>query len=192
MEQARDGVVGIGRERLDLEAALELVDALAAHPGPLTSTSPRRALHRRRSGRAGPAGPERGAQIRFRGASEDLKRYLRELPLDDIVGADCSAADRGRRVLATAGGGLFAFVAAARYFVALGLELLYWVVLAPFRGVRLRLGKIVTELNRVGVEAIPIVGLIAALMGVILALNSAGQLRVYGAEKLPRISSASR
>src|SRR5262249_11464257 len=43
--------------------------------------------------------------------------------------------------------------------------------------------KVVTGMTRVGVEAIPIVGLIAALMGVILALNSAGQLRAYGAEK---------
>ncbi len=76
-----------------------------------------------------------------------------------------------------------AFVAAARYFVALALEMAYWTLIAPFRGVQLRVSKVVTEINRVGVEAIPIVGLIAALMGVILALNSAGQLRAYGAEK---------
>ncbi len=126
----------------------------------------------------------RGAEVLFRGASEDLKRYLRELPLSEIVAADCLGCGiEEEPLLATAGGGYFELVAAARYFVALGLELAYWTVLAPFRGVKLRLGKVVTEINRIGVDAIPIVGLIAALMGVILALNSAGQLRAYGAEK---------
>jgi phospholipid/cholesterol/gamma-HCH transport system permease protein len=185
LEQARDGVIAIDRDRLDLEAALALVHALEAREGPLTVD-----LSAARSFTGAGAAAlihlvrERGETIRFHGASEDLKRYLRELPLGAIVDADCIGCEiEEEEFLATAGGGLFEFVAAARYFVTLGLEFLYWVVIAPFRGVKLRLGKVVTELNRVGVEAIPIVGLIAALMGVILALNSAGQLRNYGAEK---------
>ncbi|HET6162331.1 MAG TPA: ABC transporter permease [Planctomycetota bacterium] len=185
MEQPRDGVVGIGRDRLDLEAALELDREVAAHPGPVvvdlaratsfTGAGAAALIHLLR---------ERGTDVRFRGASEDLKRYLRELPLSEIVAADCLGCGiEEEPLLATAGGGFFELAAAARYFVALGLELAYWTVLAPFRGVKLRFGKLVTELNRIGVDAIPIVGLIAALMGVILALNSAGQLRAYGAEK---------
>jgi len=185
LEQPRDGVVGIGRDRLDLEAALELDREVAARPGPVvvdltratsfTGAGAAALIHLLR---------ERGEEVRFRGASEDLKRYLRELPLSEIVAADCLGCGiEEEPLLATAGGGFFELVAAARYFVALGLELAYWTVLAPFRGVKLRHGKLVTELNRIGVDAIPIVGLIAALMGVILALNSAGQLRAYGAEK---------
>jgi len=185
LEQPRDGVVGIGRDRLDLEAALELDREVAARPGPVvvdlaratsfTGAGAAALIHLLR---------ERGTEVRFRGASEDLKRYLRELPLSEIVAADCLGCGiEEEPLLATAGGGFFELVAAARYFVALGLELAYWTVLAPFRGVKLRFGKLVTELNRIGVDAIPIVGLIAALMGVILALNSAGQLRAYGAEK---------
>jgi phospholipid/cholesterol/gamma-HCH transport system permease protein len=185
LEQPRDGVVGIGRDRLDLEAALELDREVAARPGPVvvdltratsfTGAGAAALIHLLR---------ERGDEVRFRGASDDLKRYLRELPLSEIVGADCLGCGiEEEPLLATAGGGYFELVAAARYFVALGLELAYWTVLAPFRGVKLRFGKLVTELNRIGVDAIPIVGLIAALMGVILALNSAGQLRAYGAEK---------
>jgi len=185
LEQPRDGVVGIGRDRLDLETALELDREVAARPGPVvvdltratsfTGAGAAALIHLLR---------ERGAEVRFRGASEDLKRYLRELPLSEIVAADCLGCGiEEEPLLATAGGGYFELVAAARYFVALGLELAYWTVLAPFRGVKLRLGKVVTEINRIGVDAIPIVGLIAALMGVILALNSAGQLRAYGAEK---------
>lgn len=122
--------------------------------------------------------------VRFVGASADLKRYLAELPLDQLVGAHPLAPDAEEEEELQGGASGYAeFVAAARWFVALALEFVYWVVVAPFRGTRLRLGKAITELHRIGVEAIPIVALIAALMGVILALNAAGQLRTYGAEK---------
>ncbi len=90
MEQPRDGVVGIGRDRLDLEAALELERELAARSGPVvvdlsgirtfTGAGAAALIHQVR---------ERGEAVRFRGASDDLKRYLRELPLADIVHADC-------------------------------------------------------------------------------------------------------
>jgi phospholipid/cholesterol/gamma-HCH transport system permease protein len=185
LEQARDGLIAIDRDRLDLEAALALMHALAARPGPVTvDLSPAREFTGAGAAALIELVRERGDSIRFHGASEDLKRYLSELPLGAIVASDCLGCDiEEEPLLATAGTGLFEFIAAARYFVTLGLEFLYWVVIAPWRGVKLRLGKVVTELNRIGVEAIPIVGLIAALMGVILALNSAGQLRVYGAEK---------
>lgn len=183
--QAGDEAIRIAGARLDLEAALALARAVASRDGAVvvdcaavqsfTGAGAAALVHVIRA---------HGGAIRFRGAPEDLKRYLRELPLADIVAADCLGCGiEEEPFLATAGGGFFEFVAAARYFLALGLEFLYWVFLAPLRGVRLRVGKVVTELNRVGVEAIPIVALIAALMGVILALNSAGQLRTYGAEK---------
>lgn len=185
MEQARDGVVGIDRDRLDLEAALELLHVLEGRSGPLTiDLSAIRTFTGAGAAVLIEVVRERGAEIRFRGASADLKRYLSELPLGPIVSADCLGCGiEEEELLATAGGTLYEFYEAARWFVTLGLEFLYWVVIAPLRGVKLRVGKVVTELNRVGVEAIPIVALIAVLMGVILALNSAGQLRPYGAEK---------
>lgn len=185
MEQARDGVFVIDRDRLDLEAALELIHSLEGRSGPVTvDLSAARTFTG--AGAAALVGlvRERGEAIRFHGASDDLKHYLRELPLGAIVEADCLGCGiEEEELLETAGGSLYEFVAAARWFVQLGLEFLYWVVIAPLRGVKLRVGKVVTELNRVGVDAIPIVCLIGMLMGVILALNSAGQLRQYGAEK---------
>lgn len=185
MEQARDGVVGIDRDRLDLEAALALLHALESRGGPLTiDLSAVRSFTGAGAAALIELVRERGAEVRFRGASDDLKRYLSELPLGTIVSADCLGCGiEEEELLETAGGSLYELWSTARYFVALALEFLYWVVIAPWRGVKLRFGKFVTELNRVGVEAIPIVALIGVLMGVILALNSAGQLRNYGAEK---------
>lgn len=185
MEQARDGVVVIDRDRLDLEAALALIHALEGRSGSLTvDLSAARTFTGAGAAALIELVRERGEAIRFRGASEDLKRYLSELPLGAIVAADCLGCGiEEEELLETAGGSLFDLFAAARWFVQLGLEFLYWVVIAPWRGVQLRVGKVVTELNRVGVEAIPIVCVIGMLMGVILALNSGGQLRAYGQEK---------
>jgi len=184
-ESSNGAAVAVATERLDLEAALALAARVAERPGPVVVDL---AAVRAFTG-AGAASlvylvRSRGDGVRVHGAPEDLKRYLRELPLDEIVQADCLGCGiEEEPFLVAAGGGWLDFVDGMRYFAQLGLEFLYWVCIAPFRGVRLRVGKAVTELNRMGVEAIPIVALIALLMGVILALNAAGQLRAYGAEK---------
>lgn len=47
---------------------------------------------------------------------------------------------------------------------------------------RVRRGAWITEALRIGVEALPIVGLIAFLIGVVVALQSAYQLRQFGAQ----------
>jgi phospholipid/cholesterol/gamma-HCH transport system permease protein len=185
VEERAASVVAVVEPRLGLEAALELRrEVLDRRGAVVVDLSAVRSF----SGAGAAALVEilqaRRGDVRFRGASEDLKRYLAALPLRAILDADClSCGIEEEPFLEAAGGGFFGFIATARAFVALGLEFLYWVLIAPLKGVRLRLGKVVTELHRIGVEAIPIVGLIAILMGVILALNAAGQLRLYGAEK---------
>jgi phospholipid/cholesterol/gamma-HCH transport system permease protein len=177
--------VSVSSEQLDLETALELTARVRARAGPVVvDLSSVRSFTGAGAASLVELVRERGEQLKVRSAPEDLKRYLRELPLEDIVCAEClQDGIEEEPFLVAAGGGWLQFVDAARYFVQLGLEFLYWVFVAPFRGVKLRLGKVVTELNRMGVDAIPIVALIAVLMGVILALNAAGQLRNYGAEK---------
>jgi phospholipid/cholesterol/gamma-HCH transport system permease protein len=169
--------------RLDLASALVLSRAAASRADPLVVDLAR--VERFTGGGAATlVALTRGRALRFTGANEELRRYLAELPLADIAGAAPLSSDlEEEEELADPPGGLPAFLETARDFLALGLEFLYWVFVAPWRGSRLRLGKAVTELHRIGVEAIPIVALIAALMGVILALNAAGQLRLYGAEK---------
>lgn len=46
---------------------------------------------------------------------------------------------------------------------------------------RVRRGAVIVEANRVGVNALPIVGLICFLIGLVIALQSAAQLRQFGA-----------
>jgi phospholipid/cholesterol/gamma-HCH transport system permease protein len=54
----------------------------------------------------------------------------------------------------------------------------------PFRGRRLRLGRVVHQAMAIGVEAVPIVSLISFFVGTILALQGAYQLRRLGAMQL--------
>lgn len=61
-------------------------------------------------------------------------------------------------------------------------ESLHGLFVAPFRGGRLRLDRTVTELDKAANGALPIVCLIAFLLGLILAMQAYVQLRVWGAE----------
>jgi len=56
-----------------------------------------------------------------------------------------------------------------------------YVFIEPFRGRKLRLSRAIHQAMSVGVEALPIVSLIAFFVGLILALQSAYQLRKLGA-----------
>ncbi len=60
-------------------------------------------------------------------------------------------------------------------------ESIYWSVIALWRGDGHRKGAIEAQALAIGVRALPIVGLIAFLVGLILALQSAAQLRQFGA-----------
>ena len=63
----------------------------------------------------------------------------------------------------------------------LGGRAAYFTFVAPFQGHRLRLGRAVHQATAVGVEALPILSLITFFIGVILALQSAYELRKFGA-----------
>ncbi|OGF97869.1 MAG: hypothetical protein A3F83_10270 [Candidatus Glassbacteria bacterium RIFCSPLOWO2_12_FULL_58_11] len=61
------------------------------------------------------------------------------------------------------------------------LDSLYWTFAAPLIGKGLRLGSAFDEMVKVGVNAVPIVGLISFSIGMILAMQSAYQLEQFGA-----------
>ncbi len=60
-------------------------------------------------------------------------------------------------------------------------EGLYWTFVAPFRGGRLRWGSAVHQMVLVGVNALPVVCLIAFFIGAIMALQGAYEMRKFGA-----------
>src|SRR5215831_18456663 len=64
---------------------------------------------------------------------------------------------------------------------SLGGRAAYFTFVAPFRGKPLRLQQAVSQAMQVGVRALPILSLITFFIGLILALQSAYELRKFGA-----------
>jgi phospholipid/cholesterol/gamma-HCH transport system permease protein len=60
-------------------------------------------------------------------------------------------------------------------------EIAYWILIAPFRGFRIRVGATLEQIALMGADAIPIVSLIALLIGLIMGMQAAHQLRQFGA-----------
>ena len=64
---------------------------------------------------------------------------------------------------------------------SLGARAAYFTFVAPFRGKPLRLQRAISQAMQVGVRALPILSLITFFIGLILALQSAYELRKFGA-----------
>ncbi|HHI87534.1 MAG TPA: MlaE family lipid ABC transporter permease subunit [Candidatus Cloacimonetes bacterium] len=75
----------------------------------------------------------------------------------------------------------FSVVDNIRYFIYLAADMLFWGVAGIFIHKGQRKGEFVVQSNLIGVNALPIVGLISFLVGFILSLQSGQQLREFGA-----------
>jgi phospholipid/cholesterol/gamma-HCH transport system permease protein len=84
-------------------------------------------------------------------------------------------------VLEAIGETAFAALDEARDALALSVDIVYWGLLAPFTGKGLRWRSLLDELFSIGVQATTIVVLMNVLMGLVIALMSAAQLRQFGA-----------
>lgn len=82
--------------------------------------------------------------------------------------------------LAIVGHNSLAFVRYVGGMTSLGKDAAYWTLVAPLRGKGLRGRATVHQMVLTGVNAIPIVSLIALFVGLILAFQSAYELRKYG------------
>ena len=60
-------------------------------------------------------------------------------------------------------------------------DIAYAILIGPFRGERIRIGSTAQQVALVGADAVPIVSLISLLMGLIMAMQAAHQLRQFGA-----------
>ena len=125
------------------------------------------------------AARERGAELRLEGARGKVAKLL-ELVQPGLSPAPATPRERVglfERLGASAFGG----AAEARDAAELGADALYCTLLAPVRGLGLRWSALMDELHEMGVRAIGIVALLNFLLGVIIALLSAAQLKQFGA-----------
>jgi phospholipid/cholesterol/gamma-HCH transport system permease protein len=79
------------------------------------------------------------------------------------------------------GGSVIGGLAYLGALVSLTGRAAYFTFLAPFRGTRLRLQPAVSQAMQIGVRALPILSMITFFIGLILALQSAYELKRFGA-----------
>lgn len=119
-----------------------------------------------------------GSDLVVKGGSDDLRLLVDRLSACALPGTPDQPRDS---FLVRIGTWVLRAKVGVRNYLGLGLEFIYWVAIAPFQGRRLEVQRTCRELSAVGVDAIPIVFLISTLLGMILALNAAGQLAKFGA-----------
>src|SRR5437763_1801965 len=79
------------------------------------------------------------------------------------------------------GGSVTSGLAYVGNLASLGGRAAYYTFVAPFQGKPLRMGRAVSQAMDVGVRALPILSIITFFIGLILALQSAYELRRFGA-----------
>lgn len=66
-------------------------------------------------------------------------------------------------------------------FARLSVETVWWTIVAPFKGEKMRVRSLVEQVVRIGYDSLPIVLAIAFFVGIILAMQAAYQLKRFGA-----------
>src|SRR5258708_12063064 len=79
------------------------------------------------------------------------------------------------------GGGVIDGLAYVGSLTTLAWRAAYFTFVGPFRGKPLRVQRAISQAMEVGVRALPILSLITFFIGLILALQSAYELRKFGA-----------
>lgn len=68
-----------------------------------------------------------------------------------------------------------------RSYLTLNAQILYWLLIAPFRGRFVRLAPIFQQMVRIGVQAVPMTALTSFSIGITLAMQGAHELTRMGA-----------
>lgn len=87
-----------------------------------------------------------------------------------------------KRTFGKLGASFFRFLAHLVRIFRLTGQSLYWIFVVPFKGKPIRWNFTFVQMVRIGVDSIPIVGVITFSVGLIIAMQAAYQLKRFGAE----------
>ena len=121
-----------------------------------------------------------GVEVKLRGLSRAMLDFFSLLSLERLITPSPKAAPEG--FLARVGAAAEPALANAAGIVHTAGATMHALFVAPFRRHRLRLDRTALEIEAAAFGALPIVVLIAFLLGLILAMQAYVQLRVWGAE----------
>ena len=124
-------------------------------------------------------GKSRGVTVQFTGVRQQAHQAFIGLDLGLL---DPPEPARGRlSLLESIGDHTLTAVATGRRIIEMIGELAYWLCLAPWRGKGIKWDRTREQIVKIGVDGIPIVTFLSFLIGAVLALNAASQLRQFGA-----------
>ncbi|MFK7742027.1 MAG: ABC transporter permease [Planctomycetota bacterium] len=121
-----------------------------------------------------------GCDVKLRGVSQPMLDYFSLVSVDRLLAE--TTADAGENAITRLGGVVAPMVDGAVGVVQTGAAVAHELVVGLFRRRALRLDRTAIELDHCAAGALPIVALIAFLLGLILAMQAFVQLRVWGAE----------
>lgn len=124
-------------------------------------------------------GRERGVEIAVVAVSEVAREGLSMFT--EALPPDPGEATRKTNVAERVGDAAYKRWQGLIGFASLTADTMVWSVAGARRTKRVRKGSMWWEADRIGVQALPIVALIAFLVGLVIALQSAYQLRQFGA-----------
>ncbi len=120
----------------------------------------------------------RGAVLRIKKAPPGVQDFLAKVPAPDL---SRKAGNQQSGFLVQLGGSTYRAWKNSAAFLQLLADTSYWALVAPFRRRFPPPGSTAMQALRIGVDALPIVGLISFLLGLIMAFQAAYQLRQFGA-----------
>lgn len=88
---------------------------------------------------------------------------------------------RSENPLVRLGGSLYDYGAYLSGFVVLAADIVFWTIVGVFSRSSRRRGEVAKQAHQIGVAAVPIILVLSTIIGVIVALQSADQLRQFGA-----------
>ena len=121
----------------------------------------------------------RGCEVRFVGLSAGLRQAFSGLE-DDLLGPPRVVHSRLSSV-EHLGDQTLALLTTGRRLLDMIGELAYCLCVAPWHGKGVKWDRTGEQIVKIGIEGIPIVSFLSFLVGAVLALNAASQLRQFGA-----------
>ncbi|MBI5850173.1 MAG: ABC transporter permease [Planctomycetes bacterium] len=123
---------------------------------------------------------EAGVDVRLRGLSQPMLDFFSLVSVERLTAQPAARepVDLVRRV----GGAVMPLLDAFAAIGSTGLRTLLAITVGPMRGRPIRIDRTTLELDHAANGALPIVALIAFLLGLVLAMQAWVQLRVWGAE----------
>jgi len=124
-------------------------------------------------------GKEKGIEVRFSGLSEDARQAFTGLEANLLN--ETAATSEDLSPVEEVGEQTLELVAAGQRLLELVGELAYWLAIAPWHGKGIKWDRTFEQIVKIGVEGVPIVTFLSFLIGAVLSLNGASQLRQFGA-----------